>query len=77
MRYSRNAYVKKIQNKPAGYIIFFAGGPISWCSRKQPLIAQSTTEAEYVAAAECCKKLVYLKSLLEELLNDRNSFKHG
>jgi len=55
----------------SGYIIFFAGGPISWCSRKQSLIAQSTTEAEYVAAAECCKELVYLKSLLEELLNDK------
>jgi len=55
----------------SGYIIFFAGGPISWRSRKQSLIAQSTTEAEYVAAAECCKELVYLKSLLEELLNDK------
>jgi len=36
-----------------GYIIFLAGGPISWCLRKQPIIAQSTTEAEYVAMAEC------------------------
>jgi len=51
-----------------GYIIFLAGGPISWCSRKQPIIAQSTTEAEYVAAAECCKELIYLKTLLEELI---------
>lgn len=53
-----------------GYIIFFAGGPISWCSRKQPIIAQSTTEAEYVAAAECCKELIYLKTLLQELIDD-------
>jgi len=45
-----------------------AGGPISWCSRKQPIIAQSTTQAEYVAAAECCKELIYLKTLLEELI---------
>jgi len=55
----------------SGYIIFFGGGPISWSSRKQTVIAQSTTEAEYVAAAECCKELMYLKSLLEELLNDK------
>jgi len=51
-----------------GYIIFLAKGPISWCSRKQPIIVQSTTEAEYVAAAECCKELIYLKTLLEELI---------
>lgn len=51
-----------------GYIIYFAGGAISWCSRKQPVIALSSTEAEYIAAAECCKELLYLKSLLEELL---------
>lgn len=53
-----------------GYIIFFAGGAISWSSRKQPVIALSSTEAEYIAAAECCKELLYLKSLLEELLNE-------
>jgi len=35
-----------------------AGGPISWCSRKQPIIAQSTTET----------LLIYLKILLEELI---------
>lgn len=50
-----------------GYIIYFAEGAISWGSRKQPVIALSSTEAEYIAAAECCKELLYLKSLLEEL----------
>lgn len=53
-----------------GYVIMYAGGPISWCSRKQSVIALSSTEAEYIAASECCKELMYLKSLLEELLNE-------
>lgn len=50
-----------------GYIIFYGGGALSWCSRRQPIIVLSSTEAEYVAAAECCKELLYLKTLLEEL----------
>lgn len=49
-------------------MILLGENPISWCSRKQPVIALSSTEAEYIAAAECCKELQYLKSLLEELL---------
>lgn len=49
------------------YIIFFAGGPIGWSSRKQSTVALSTTEAEYVAAAECYKEILYLKALIEEL----------
>lgn len=50
-----------------GYIILYGGGPISWCSRRQPLVAMSSTEAEYIAAADCCKEVLYLKSLIEEL----------
>lgn len=33
-----------------GYTIFYRGGPISWCSKKQRIIALSSTEAEYIAA---------------------------
>ena len=50
-----------------GFVVFYCGGPISWCSRKQDIVTQSSTEAEYVAAAECCKQLLYLKSLIEEV----------
>lgn len=46
-----------------------SGGPIAWCSRKQSITATSTTEAEYIAAAECCKELKYLNFMLQELTN--------
>jgi hypothetical protein len=46
-----------------------AGGPITWCSRKQEMVALSTTEAKYIAAAECCKELKYLKTIIQELTN--------
>lgn len=54
----------------SGYIILYCGGPIAWCSRRQPVIATSSTEAEYIAAAECTKEIMYLKTLLEELLGE-------
>jgi len=41
-----------------------AGGPISWSSRKQPITAMSTTEAEYVAAAEAAKHAVWIRHFL-------------
>jgi hypothetical protein len=60
----------EIQKSTTGYVIFYCGGPVNWCSRKQPIVATSSTEAEYIAAAECCKEIMYLKSLVEELLNE-------
>ena len=54
-----------------GYVIMMSGGQISWCSSEQSIVALSTTEAEYIAAAECCKELKYLKMLIEELTGKR------
>jgi hypothetical protein len=33
---------------------------VPWSSCKQSGVAQSTTEAEYVAAASCCSKLLWI-----------------
>nr|GEV02723.1 retrovirus-related Pol polyprotein from transposon TNT 1-94 [Tanacetum cinerariifolium] len=50
-----------------GYLMTFAGGAVSWQSRLQKYVALSTTEAEYMAATEACKKLLWLKKFLQEL----------
>lgn len=50
-----------------GYIFLMNGGPITWCSQKQKTIALSTTEAEFVAACESAKEILWLKQLLLEL----------
>lgn len=54
----------------SGYIIFLNNGPISWASRKQGVVALSTTEAEYYSAAECIKELIYLKNVLDEITGE-------
>ena len=43
------------------------GGAISWRSIKQSCIADSTMEAEYVAASEAAKEAVWLRNFLMDL----------
>ena len=40
---------------------------MSWKATLQPVVAMSTTEAEYMAIAEACKESVWLKDLFAEL----------
>lgn len=50
----------------SGFIFTFAGGAVSWQSRLQKCVALSTTEAEYIAAAEAGKEMLWLKRYLQE-----------
>jgi ATP-binding cassette subfamily B (MDR/TAP) protein 1 len=50
-----------------GYIFTIGTGAVSWISRIQKIVALSTTEAEYVAATEASKELIWLQGLLTEL----------
>ena len=51
----------------SGYVFTLGGGAISWRSVKQKCIADSTMEAEYVAASEAAKEAVWLRSFLLDL----------
>ncbi|WCJ38272.1 Retrovirus-related Pol polyprotein from transposon TNT 1-94 [Euphorbia peplus] len=51
----------------SGYVFRFARGAISWQSKLQKCIALSTTEAEYISAAEAGKEMIWLKRFFEEL----------
>jgi hypothetical protein len=44
----------------SGTCQFLGSSLVSWSSRKQSSVAQSTTEAEYVAAASCCSQLLWI-----------------
>lgn len=51
----------------SGYVITFAGGAVSWQSRLQRCVALSSTEAEFIAATEACKELLWMKKFMKEL----------
>lgn len=51
----------------SGYLMIFGGGAVSWESRLQKCIALSSTEAEYIAATEACKEILWLQKFLQEL----------
>lgn len=51
----------------SGYAIVMANGVVSWCSRKQRCVAQSTAEAEFVALSECIKEVKWLNSFRSEI----------
>ena len=49
------------------YAFFVCGGIISWASKKQPIIALSSTEAEYIAANLALQEALWLRTLLNDL----------
>uniref|UniRef100_A0A803NKH7 Uncharacterized protein n=1 Tax=Cannabis sativa TaxID=3483 RepID=A0A803NKH7_CANSA len=49
------------------YCIFFGGNLISWCSKKQTIVARSSTESEYRALALATAEIIWIQSLLTEI----------
>jgi hypothetical protein len=47
-----------------GYLFQQSGGAVSWQSKRQRTTAQSTVEAEYMAAASATKEAAWLRALL-------------
>ncbi len=50
-----------------GNVVKLAGGAISWVSRKQKVVAQSSTEAEYMCMSDTTRQIVWIESLMFEL----------
>jgi hypothetical protein len=50
-----------------GYIFNINGGAVSWTSKKQPVIALSSTEAEYMALTQATKEGIWLTKLLWDI----------
>lgn len=50
----------------SGYVFTRSGGAISWSSKLQSTVAQSTCEAEFIAAAHAAKEALWLRDLQAE-----------
>ncbi|KRY60317.1 Retrovirus-related Pol polyprotein from transposon TNT 1-94 [Trichinella britovi] len=67
--YSNADYVGDVTTRRSrtGVVCTCAGGAVSWHSQKQKSVELSTTEAEYVAASEGAKDMMWLMSLFAEV----------
>jgi hypothetical protein len=46
-------------------------GSVSWSSKKQGVVALSTTEAEYISASECACQAIWLRKMMGDLLHEQ------
>ncbi|GAU41877.1 hypothetical protein TSUD_367420 [Trifolium subterraneum] len=60
---------KDDRKSTAGYVFLYGGAPISWCSRKEPVVALSTCEAEYIVTSLSVCQGVWLSNLIDEIIN--------
>ena len=67
--YTDSAHADSIDTgrSTSGYLLTIGGGAVSWSSRLQSLVAQSTTEAEYIAAVDAGREAIWMRNLLSEI----------
>src|SRR5436309_1357960 len=51
----------------SGYVFLLGSGAISWSSKRQPTVALSSCEAEYMASTQATKEAIWLGRFLAEL----------
>jgi hypothetical protein len=68
--YAYAAYANNLEDRDrkstSGQVIMLGKGPIIWQTKKQPIVALSTTEAEYIATT-AITEIMWLRNLLQEL----------
>ncbi|XP_026377667.1 uncharacterized protein LOC113271960 [Papaver somniferum] len=57
----------------SGYGFQLGTGFFSWSSKKQQVVALSTTETEYIAASNCATQAVWLRMMLKSLFQEQKT----
>ncbi len=55
------------RRSPSDYVFSVGSGAISWSSKRQPTVALSSCEAEYLGRTQATKEAIWLKMLLAQL----------
>ena len=50
-----------------GHLFCLGDTPVTWCSQKQDVVALSSCEAEFMAATEAAKQVIWLQDLMSEI----------
>lgn len=58
---------KDTRRSHTGAVLFLAGGPVAWISKKQSSVAMSSAEAEYMAASLTCREVLWVRYILAGL----------
>ena len=53
-----------------GYVFLLSGGAVSWQAKKQPTVALSSVEAEYMASTQATKEAIWWRTFLKELSSE-------
>ena len=69
MAYTDSDYAGDVDDRKStsGYVFLLNEGAVFWSFKKQPIVALSTIEAEFVAAASCACQGVWMRRVLEKL----------
>ncbi len=51
----------------SGWVVFYAGCPITWASKLQSQTALSTTEAEHIAMSMALRDIIIIMDLIQEM----------
>lgn len=67
--YTDNDYAGDYDDRKStyGYVFVLASSAVGWSAKKQPVVTLSTTEAEFIAAANCACQTVWLRRVLEKI----------
>ena len=71
-----NAHVDPMTSKSwSGWVVRFAGAPVTWASKMQTNTALSTTEAEYITLSTILREVIPLMGVLKEASKNGLSIK--
>jgi len=55
------------RHSTTGNVFVMSGAAVSWLSKRQPVVALSTTEAEYIALCTTVQEATWLRRLLTDI----------